>query len=136
MRGVIDGRGAGAERLVFGPNASLLRNEVPKALEALARDVERGCDRPEVASPDDFVEALRLAATTHARFIKIHPFEDGNGRVGRLLMNLVLVRLGVAPIAVEVPKQEYLAAINVSHKDGNIEPLVDLLLRLAAHQVA
>jgi len=40
---------------------------------------------------------------------------------------------------IELPDDDvrkYLAAINVSHKDGNIEPLVDLLLRLAAHQVA
>jgi hypothetical protein len=42
----------------------------------------------------EFAEAL---AGLHARFEQIHPFLDGNGRAGRLILNLLLVRLGYPP---------------------------------------
>ncbi|MEG4807994.1 Fic family protein [Microcoleus sp. F8-D3] len=37
---------------------------------------------------------LEYAAEAHLRFVSIHPFRDGNGRAGRLLMNLLLLRAG------------------------------------------
>jgi Fic family protein len=40
------------------------------------------------------------AFTAHRRMVDIHPFNDGNGRTARLLMNLVLIRAGYPPIAV------------------------------------
>jgi Fic family protein len=40
------------------------------------------------------------AFTAHRRLVDIHPFNDGNGRVARLLMNLVLIRGGYPPVAV------------------------------------
>jgi Fic family protein len=38
--------------------------------------------------------------TAHRRLVDIHPFNDGNGRTARLLMNLVLIRGGYPPISV------------------------------------
>ena len=40
------------------------------------------------------------AFTVHRRLVDIHPFNDGNGRTARLLMNLILIRAGYPPIAV------------------------------------
>ena len=38
--------------------------------------------------------------TAHRRLVDIHPFNDGNGRTARLLMNLILIRSGYPPVAV------------------------------------
>ena len=45
------------------------------------------------------VDGILIAAAAHTWFVRVHPFIDGNGRVARLLMNLVLMRFGV-PIAI------------------------------------
>ena len=54
---------------------------------------------------DDFInfvntepDSLKKVAKIHYDFVKIHPFEDGNGRIARLLMNLYLVRMNIFPI--------------------------------------
>ena len=59
----------------------------------LMREFVAGLDSPGDPSP------VRRAADAHLAFVTIHPFRDGNGRVGRLLMNLILLRAGF-PIAV------------------------------------
>jgi Fic family protein len=80
----------------------------------LARYVRTESGRHEFPSPaeipslmGDFARWLGAAAnapetafTAHRRLVDIHPFNDGNGRTGRLLMNLVLIRGGYPPIAV------------------------------------
>ena len=43
---------------------------------------------------------LQLAAKFHGWFENIHPFEDGNGRVGRFLMNIILVNRGYPPLII------------------------------------
>ena len=45
------------------------------------------------------VEGILIATAAHTWFVHVHPFIDGNGRVARLLMNLVLMRFGI-PIAI------------------------------------
>lgn len=51
-------------------------------------------------------------AALHCRFEQIHPFLDGNGRTGRLLLNLVLVRLGYPPVIIyKRQRAEYLKAL-------------------------
>ena len=44
---------------------------------------------------------LVLAAVVHNQFENIHPFQDGNGRVGRLLLNNILLKHGMPPVNIE-----------------------------------
>lgn len=46
---------------------------------------------------EEKMHAIELAAEAHYRFVTIHPFTDGNGRTGRLLMNMILMMKGYPP---------------------------------------
>ena len=61
------------------------------------------------------LSALELASLFHYRYIRIHPFEDGNGRIARLLVNFILLRAGYPMIIVRSDdKNKYLTALNNS----------------------
>jgi Fic family protein len=76
--------------------------------------------------------ALLQAAVAHAQFESIHPFTDGNGRIGRALINAVLRRRGattqvVVPIASAlVADRDRYFGVLTSYRDGRIRPLVSL----------
>src|SRR5665213_2285982 len=63
------------------------------------------------AAPDTPATAF----TAHRRLVDIHPFNDGNGRTARLLMNLVLLRGGYPPVAVRPEdRPDYIRALQAS----------------------
>ncbi|MBA3944522.1 MAG: Fic family protein [Herpetosiphonaceae bacterium] len=67
------------------------------------------------------------AAIAHHGFEAVHPFTDGNGRVGRLLLNLTLMRVGYPPALVLRDRRvSYLEALNRANT-GNYAPLANLL---------
>jgi hypothetical protein len=69
------------------------------------------------------------AAIAHAWFTYVHPFEDGNGRVARLIANLVLLRNGWPPMTIQRAKRdEYLDALMESDWGGDISLLFELFL--------
>jgi len=73
---------------------------------------------------------LVLAAVVHNQFENIHPFQDGNGRVGRLLLNNILLKHGLPPVNIEMRnRQEYYAALQAYEKHYNLRPTLDLLLK-------
>ena len=76
------------------------------------------------------------AAWLHHRFVRIHPFQDGNGRMARLLMAYVFVRAGEFPpvIAME-QRDEYIANLEDADR-GNLRPFVEYLADLSATTTA
>ena len=62
---------------------------------------------------------VRFAALLHLKFVTIHPFIDGNGRVARLLMNLALIQDGYTlAIIPPILRQDYLSAIQAYQRRG------------------
>lgn len=72
--------------------------------------------------------AVRVSADAHFKFVSIHPFVDGNGRTGRLLMNLILLIHGY-PMAIirNEERTQYLEALNTAQTKGNIEPFYSIV---------
>jgi Fic family protein len=108
------------------------RTEVLAQLEQVFRSVRESIasfdDSPGDSNYDE--SAFRLALWAHAEVVRVHPFEDGNGRSARALMNWILVRLGLRPIDIRVPKQEYHSCLNHYYRTNDLSPLLDLALSL------
>jgi Fic family protein len=63
-------------------------------------------------SEKEEIHPVFVAAIFHYKFISIHPFDDGNGRVARILMNLILMQKGYLPTIIKTTKKnEYLSAL-------------------------
>jgi Fic family protein len=78
---------------------------------------------------------IERLAHLHHRFEQIHPFLDGNGRTGRLLLNLLLLRRGYAPIVIEKRRRErYLDCLYDADR-GNLASLAELLTRQALDSI-
>jgi Fic family protein len=79
-----------------------------------------------IASSQNPVESMAVA---HGLYERIHPFLDGNGRTGRLLLNLILVRFGYPPAAIYArDRNRYLDALRRADS-GDPGPLGELIAR-------
>ena len=75
-----------------------------------------------------------LAAVVHNQFENIHPFADGNGRIGRLLLNNILLKHNKPPVNIELKnRREYYASLREYENNGNIRPTIELILKEYRH---
>ncbi len=88
----------------------------PEETPALMKDLIEWYNQEEQAGT---MTPIELASLFHYRYIRIHPFEDGNGRISRLIVNYILYRHGYPMIVVRTKdKKNYLTAL--SQSDINI----------------
>ena len=90
----------------------------PKMTELLAVNEER----------KNTMTDIERIARFHLEFEGIHPFIDGNGRTGRLLMNLDLIRNGFPPINVKfTDRKRYYDAFDAYYKEDDAIPMIELI---------
>ncbi|MEA3559965.1 MAG: Fic family protein, partial [Candidatus Thermoplasmatota archaeon] len=77
------------------------------------------------------VHPLVLASYFHVGFETVHPFVDGNGRVGRLLLNFILHKHGYPMVNIPAIRRfEYYEHLEKGQKDGNLRPFVRFIFEL------
>ncbi|MFK7949885.1 MAG: Fic family protein [Saprospiraceae bacterium] len=89
--------------------------------------------RAEVEKED--VNPILLAAEFHYKFIRIHPFDDGNGRTARVLMNFILMQFNYPPVIIKTEdKENYFAALRQADA-GIFEPFVNYIATNLVHSL-
>lgn len=92
---------------------------VPEQMERLVAEFE----------DNKKLHPIERAALFHLKFEGIHPFVDGNGRTGRLILNLMLMQAGYPPINVKYSdRKRYYEAFDEYYRDNKAEVMVSILL--------
>lgn len=100
-------------------------NGVGSSPDDVASDVRELLGELEAVTP---ANVLTVAAYFHLLFEGIHPFADGNGRVGRALMNHLFVMNDHPPLVVyDEDKLAYYGAMQVWDEEGDLAPMLDFL---------
>ena len=96
---------------------------VPAQLEGLMADLGRW-----MVEERDAMHPVRFAAMLHLKFVTIHPFVDGNGRVARLLMNAALIQDGyMLAVVPPILRPDYLTTIRGYQQKGDAAPFSDFI---------
>ena len=134
----------GIEYIWIGPPDERVKKEItpgkykskPNHVITVDGEIHKYCEPLKV--PDemekliDFINnsklhPVELAARVHHRFVAIHPFADGNGRVARLLMNLIFMKEGFVPVIIKnEDREEYYKALMEADK-GNFDVFLSLI---------
>ena len=100
-----------------GTPAKLVKQEIEKTVQWYKKNKNK-------------FKPLPLAAIIHNQFEDIHPFQDGNGRVGRLLLNYVLIKNNYPPINILLEdRAEYYQILQEYSKNDKLRPTLQFLTK-------
>lgn len=109
---------------LFGDHEKLIKR-VPALLESTQRALDEGSVHPMI-----------IAAKFHGFFEYLHPFRDGNGRLGRLMTNFILLKKGLPMLIIPVGKRtEYITALKMIRKEATDEYLIRFFVETAISEL-
>lgn len=98
---------------------------IPKLLEQTQLTMDKGELHP-----------ILLSAKFHYHFIYLHPFRDGNGRLGRLLSNYILAQKGHPPVIIRSEeKEKYIEALKASKRHRDLSPIETFFFETAINRM-
>lgn len=104
---------------------------IPQLMENYCQDIKTRLKYlPKIDNSNFLSELIEFLTWIHHRFLWIHPFQDYNGRIGRLLVNVVLFNLNIPPIELKVETKQHRKKYVKSLQDadeGNYEKLEKII---------
>lgn len=120
MNGILDNAGSyryHPVRIVGSQTITANYLKVPELIQNLFSEMN--------GSEDD---TLTKASIFHSKFEIIHPFPDGNGRVGRLLMNAMLIKENIIPVIVDKKKKNiYYNCLDKAFTDNDFDHMINFI---------
>lgn len=117
-------------RVEFSGKEAISPHQVPELIVNLCADLQERLQNLK-PGPENFIEkVVELLAWFQHKFVWIHPFQDYNGRVARMLTTLILLSLNLPPIEIRaesgMDRKKYLEAMYAAD-EGNYEKLESLI---------
>lgn len=109
----------------FGGHSYMSYNKVPAKLEEFCRQLN--ADRQK-ASEMSIDELYRLTFDAHYNLVTIHPWADGNGRMARLVMNMLQFEFGLIPAKIlNDDKEEYIKSLIATREEEDLKIFSDFM---------
>ena len=93
-------------------------------------------DQTQQALNNNKVHPIEISAKFHQFFIYLHPFPDGNGRVGRLLSNYILAKKEQPLIIIKKEqKEKYIESLKIAHKHNDPDPIMSFFIETSIERM-
>ena len=110
-----------------GGKTYLAWQKIPEKLKSFCDWLNR--EREKIDSKTDLQKIYELSFEVHYRLVSIHPWADGNGRMSRLIMNMIQYEFGVIPSIVKKENRlEYIQSLAESQEIDNSKDFLDFML--------
>ena len=110
-----------------GGKTYLAWQKIPEKLQSFCDWLNR--EREKIDSKTDLQKIYELSFEVHYRLVSIHPWADGNGRMSRLLMNMLQYEFGIIPSIVKKENRlEYIQSLAQSQETDNSKEFLDFML--------